>query len=61
MTVWVVIHDNGRWTIRTTSVAPKYLSGPDKDCEQHEAVLSPRAARSIARAYLASLPPEEDE
>lgn len=60
MTVYVVIHDHGGWSIRTTPVSKKWTEGPFKDCEVHEAVLSPKAARSIALAYVASLPEEEE-
>ena len=60
MTVYAVHHDHGGWTIRTTPVRRKWTEGPDKDCEVHEAMLSPKAARSITLAYLSSLPEEEE-
>lgn len=48
MQVYVVTQDrNGLVTVRTTPVAPKYLSGPDKSCTQVIATLNNRTARKI--------------
>lgn len=51
--VYAVHHDAGHWTIRTAPVAKKWTEGPDKDCEVFEAILSPKAARSISLIYQA--------
>lgn len=61
MTVYVVHHDHGGWSIRTTTVGKKWTEGPDKDCTVYEATLNAKAARSIAQAYLAALDEEEGE
>ena len=45
MTVNVVHHDHGGWSIRTTPVGKTSTEGPQKDCTMYEAVLSPKAAR----------------
>jgi len=61
MTVYVVHHDHGGWSVRTTSVGKKWTEGPEKDCTVYEATLNAKAARSIAQEYLARLAEEEGE
>jgi hypothetical protein len=61
MTVYVVHHDHGGWSIRTTPVGKKWTEGPGKDCTVYEATLNAKAARSIVQEYLARLAKEEGE